>query len=33
MLIWQDCDKPGHEEGCYVAITSTGQKLYDCEEN
>ncbi len=33
MITWSDCDKPGHEEGCFVATNEQGTKLYDCEEN
>lgn len=33
-LIWNDCDKPGHEVECYVAECETcGTKSYDCCEH
>ena len=34
-LAWKDCDKKGHEEGCYVALCEQdgcNWKSYDCEE-
>jgi hypothetical protein len=31
--VWQDCQKEGHEEGCYVMICpDCGDTLADCEE-
>ncbi len=29
---WFDCDKAGHEEGCFYAVANNGVRLYDCEE-
>lgn len=34
-LEWRDCDKDGHEEGCFVASCERGDcdwESYDCEE-
>jgi hypothetical protein len=35
VLYWEDCDKEGHEEGCYVAacaVKDCGWRFADCEE-
>lgn len=32
-LYWNDCEKEGHEEGCYVAVCNNcGDVMADCEE-
>lgn len=32
-LDWKDCDKKGHEEGCFVAsCVKCGHESSDCEE-
>jgi hypothetical protein len=33
LLEWRDCEKAGHEQGCFVAqCTNCDKQMYDCEE-
>lgn len=29
---WRDCDRPGHDEGCFLAVLSNGAMLRDCDD-
>lgn len=32
-MTWEDCDKPGHEEGCYVMVCpGCDTRFPDCED-
>jgi len=32
-MIWEDCDRLGHESGCFVMIClDCNERFYDCEE-
>lgn len=32
-MAWEDCDKTGHEIGCYVLVCpDCHERFYDCED-